>query len=241
MLEGLIRWEIPGKGMVPPGEFISIAEETGMILPIGEWVLRTACRDCVEWQRKSLPNVGVAVNMSPLQLRRPETVALVARTLEQTGLEPRFLELELTESALLQHTDQVADTLDQLKSLGVRLALDDFGTGYASLSYLKRIPFDSLKIDREFIRDLGTDAGDRAIVSAIVAIARTFGLRVVAEGVETAQHERLVREEECEAMQGYRLGVPAPLGDVLQLGVERGAPLETGAAWSRQPGEQRSS
>jgi diguanylate cyclase (GGDEF)-like protein len=232
MLEALIRWEIPGKGMVSPGEFISIAEETGMILPIGEWALRTACRDCVEWQRKSLPNVGVAVNMSPIQLRRPETVELVARTLEQTGLEPRFLELELTESALLQHTNQVADTLDQLKRIGVRLALDDFGTGYASLSYLKRIPFDSLKIDREFIRDLGTDAGDRAIVSAIVAIARTFGLRVVAEGVETAQHERLVREEECEAMQGYRLGVPAPLCDVLQLGVERGAPLESGGAWS---------
>jgi EAL domain-containing protein (putative c-di-GMP-specific phosphodiesterase class I) len=151
-------------------------------------------------------------------------VGLVDRTLRVTGLEPRFLKLELTESALLQHTTAVAENLDALKEMGVRLALDDFGTGYASLSYLKRIPFDSLKIDREFIRDLDSDAGDRAIVAAVVAIARTFGLRVVAEGVETADHERLVREEGCEAMQGYRLGRPAPLEEILAVGTERGAP-----------------
>jgi len=227
-LEALIRWEIPGKGTVAPGEFISIAEETGLILPIGEWALRTACRDCQGWQRSNLPGVGVAVNLSPVQLRRPDTVTLVAHTLSQTGLEPRFLELELTESALLQHTNQVAETLDQIKRMGVRLALDDFGTGYASLSYLKRISFDSLKIDKEFIRDLASDPGDRAIVSAVVAIARTFGLRVVAEGVETAQHERLVREEGCEAMQGYRLGRPMPLQDILALGAEQGIPLGEG-------------
>jgi len=221
-LEALIRWEIPGKGMVPPGEFITIAEETGLILPIGEWVLQRACEDCREWQRRGLTDVSVAVNLSPVQLRKPEIVPLVAQTLAQAKLEPRFLELELTESALLQHTGQVAETLDQLKRMGVRLALDDFGTGYASLSYLKRIPFDSLKIDREFIRDLGNDPGDRAIVSAIVAIARTFGLRVVAEGVETALHERLVREEGCEAMQGFRLGVPSPLAEILKLGAQRG-------------------
>jgi EAL domain-containing protein (putative c-di-GMP-specific phosphodiesterase class I) len=216
--ESLIRWEIPGKGMVPPGEFISIAEETGLILPIGEWALTAACRDCSAWQQQGLPGVGVAVNVSPVQLRRSEMAPLVARTLEQARLEPHLLELELTESALLQHTKEVAETLDQLKRMGVRLALDDFGTGYASLSYLKRIPFDALKIDREFIRDLETDPGDRAIVSAIVAIARSFGLAVVAEGVETALHERLVREEGCDAMQGYRLGMPAPLADALKLG-----------------------
>ncbi len=230
-LEALIRWEIPGKGTVTPGEFISIAEETGLILPIGEWVLRTACRDCQAWQRKNLPGVGVAVNLSPVQLRRADTPALVAQTLAVSGLDPRFLELELTESALLQHTNQVAETLDQIKRSGVRLALDDFGTGYASLSYLKRISFDSLKIDKEFIRDLASDPGDRAIVSAVVAIARTFGLRVVAEGVETAQHERLVREEGCEAMQGYRLGRPTPLEDILALGAERGISLGEERRW----------
>ena len=221
-LEALIRWEIPGKGMVPPSEFITIAEETGLILPIGEWVLQRACEDCREWQRRGLTDVSVAVNLSPVQLRKPEIVPLVAQTLAQAQLEPRFLELELTETALLQHTSQVAETLEQLKRMGVRLALDDFGTGYASLSYLKRIPFDALKIDREFIRDLGDDTGDRAIVSAIVAIARTFGLRVVAEGVETAQQERLVREEGCEAMQGFRLGVPSPLAEILKLRTQRG-------------------
>jgi diguanylate cyclase (GGDEF)-like protein len=222
-LEALVRWELPGKGMVPPGEFITIAEETGLILPIGEWALERACADCRHWQQEDLPGVTVAVNVSPVQLRRAEFVPLVARTLERTGLEPRFLELELTESALLQHTAEVAANLEQLKAMGVRLALDDFGTGYASLSYLKRISFDSLKIDREFVEDLDSDAGDRAIVAAIVAIARTFGLRVVAEGVETAAHERLVREEGCDAMQGYRLGVPASLAEILRQGAQRGA------------------
>ena len=224
-LESLIRWELPGKGLVPPGEFITIAEETGLILPIGEWALDVACRDCKGWQRQGMSGVGVAVNVSPAQLRRPEMVGMVTRTLEQTGLEPHLLELELTESALLQHTQEVAETLDRLKRMGVRLALDDFGTGYASLAYLKRIPFDALKIDREFIRDLATDPGDRAIVSAIVAIARSFGLAVVAEGVETALHERLVREEGCDAMQGYRLGMPVPLAEALRLGGQLGTTL----------------
>lgn len=226
VLEALIRWEVPGKGTIPPGEFISIAEETGLIEELGEWALTQACRDCREWQRRGLPAVGVAVNLSPHQLRKPEIVKSVGRVLHATGLESRFLELELTETALLQHTSEVADNLDELKRMGVRLALDDFGTGYASLSYLKRIHFDSLKIDREFIRDLENDAGDRAIVAAIVAIARTFGLRVVAEGVETASHERLVRDEGCDAMQGYRLGRPEPLRSVLALGADRGVSLE---------------
>jgi diguanylate cyclase (GGDEF)-like protein len=228
VLEALIRWEEPGKGTIPPGEFIGIAEETGMIEPLGAWALEQACRDCRRWQREALPGVGVAVNLSPLQLRKREIVDLVRRTLEVTGLEPRFLELELTESALLQHTEEVARNLNQLKEMGVRLALDDFGTGYASLSYLKRIPFDSLKIDREFIRDLDRDAGDKAIVAAIVAIARTFGLRVVAEGVETADHERLVRDEGCDAMQGYRLGRPVPLAETLRMGTHCGVSLERG-------------
>jgi EAL domain-containing protein (putative c-di-GMP-specific phosphodiesterase class I) len=214
-LEALVRWNVPGRGSVPPGEFIAIAEETGLIQALGSWVLQRACRDCRSWQQAGFPEIGVAVNLSPVQLRRGEIVELVARTLAETGLEARFLELELTESALLEHTATVTRNLDELRRMGVRLALDDFGTGYASLSYLKRVSFDSLKIDRAFIRDIGVDAGDRAIVSAVVAIGRTFGLRVVAEGVEDAQQEQMVRSEGCDAMQGYWLGRPLPVAGLL--------------------------
>jgi len=215
--EALLRWDAPGEGPVPPSEFIRIAEDSGLIWELGEWVLGRACRDCVAWQRGGLSDVGVAVNLSPNQLRRSEIVDLVASTLSATGLAPASLELELTETALLDDTPQVAQSLDGLKHLGVRLALDDFGTGYASLSYLKRVPFDSLKIDREFVRDIGTDAGDRAIIAAIIAIARTFGLRVIAEGVETEHHERLIRKEHCDAMQGYWVGRPAPVDQIVAM------------------------
>ena len=209
-LEALVRWHDPDRGIVPPGEFVPIAEETGLIQALGAWVIERACRDCRAWQQAGYPEIGVSVNLSPMQLRRAEVVELVSTTLAATGLEARFLELELTESALLDHTATVTRNLDDLRRMGVRLALDDFGTGYASLSYLKRVSFDTLKIDRTFIRDICVDAGDRAIVSAVVAIGRTFGLRVIAEGVEDAQQERLVRDEGCDAMQGYWLGRPLP-------------------------------
>jgi diguanylate cyclase (GGDEF)-like protein/PAS domain S-box-containing protein len=215
--EALLRWDAPGEGPVAPVEFIRIAEDSGLVWALGKWVLRRACQDCSTWQRNGLAEVGVAVNLSSHQLRRPEIVELVADTLRETGLAPGSLELELTETALLDDTPQVAQSLEDLKGLGVRLALDDFGTGYASLSYLKRIPFDSIKIDREFVRDIGTDAGDRAIIAAIIAIARTFGLRVIAEGVETELHEQLVRQEHCDAMQGYWVGRPAPVEEIAEL------------------------
>jgi diguanylate cyclase (GGDEF)-like protein/PAS domain S-box-containing protein len=216
-LEALVRWHVRGRGPISPVEFIPIAEESGLIQGLGAWVLRRACRDCREWQQQGFPNLRVGVNLSPLQLRRADIVAQIARCLEETGLAPNALELELTESALLEHTNTVIRNLEQLREMGIRLALDDFGTGYASLSYLKRVTFDSLKIDRSFVRDICVDAGDRAIVSAVAAIGRTFGLHVVAEGVEDEAQEALVRREGCDAMQGYLVSRPAPIANILEL------------------------
>ncbi len=216
-LEALVRWSDPARGVVSPVEFIPIAEETGLIQELGAWVLDRACRDCRAWQQTGFPTLRVAVNLSPLQLRRPDVVALVVRCLQETGLAANSLELELTESALLEHTSIVIHNLEEIRELGVRLSLDDFGTGYASLSYLKRVTFDSIKIDRSFVRDICVDAGDRAIVSAVAAIGRTFGLHVVAEGVEDEAQEDLVRREGCDAMQGYLVSRPQPIDQVLEL------------------------
>lgn len=222
-LEALVRWNVPGRGPVSPVEFIPIAEESGLIQGLGAWVLERACRDCRAWQTAGFPKLRVAVNLSPLQLRRSDIVALVARCLEESGLEASALELELTESALLEHTSSVVRNLEEIREMGVRLALDDFGTGYASLSYLKRVAFDSLKIDRSFVRDICIDEGDRAIVAAVAAIGRTFGLHVVAEGVEDEAQEALVRQEGCDSMQGYLVSRPAPIEQILALLREREA------------------
>jgi diguanylate cyclase (GGDEF)-like protein/PAS domain S-box-containing protein len=216
-LEALARWSDPVLGPISPVEFIAIAEESGLIQELGAWVLERACRDCRAWQQAGFPNLRVSVNLSPLQLRRPDVVALVVRCLEAAGLPASSLELELTETALLEHTSVVIDNLEEIRRLGARLALDDFGTGYASLSYLKRVTFDSIKVDRSFVRDICVDAGDRAIVAAVAAIGRTFGLFVVAEGVEDELQEDLVRREGCDAMQGYRVSRPAPIDEVLEL------------------------
>ncbi|MEZ4334353.1 MAG: EAL domain-containing protein [Myxococcota bacterium] len=215
-LEALVRWTMPGRGPVSPVEFIPIAEEAGLIQGLGAGVLRRACADCRAWRSDGFPKLRVAVNLSPLQLRRADIVEQIEACLEQTDLEADALELELTESALLEQTTTVVRNLERLRELGIRLALDDFGTGYASLSYLKRVEFDALKIDRSFVRDVCVDAGDRAIVSAVAAIGRTFGLHVVAEGVETEVQEELIRQEGCDAMQGYLVGRPAPIDSILE-------------------------
>lgn len=216
-LEALVRWNAPGRGPVSPVEFIPIAEESGLIQALGAWVLERACRDCRAWQAAGFPTLRVGVNLSPLQLRRNDIVSLVARCLAESGIAASSLELELTESALLEQTGTVVRNLEEIRALGVRLALDDFGTGYASLSYLKRVTFDTLKIDRSFVRDICVDAGDRAIVSAVAAIGRTFGLEVVAEGVEDEAQEALVRREGCNSMQGYLVSRPAPIEQILEL------------------------
>ena len=209
-VEALIRWKHPELGMVPPSQFISVAEETGLIVPIGDWVLETACRQNHAWQKAGYPPVHVAVNIASPHFRQGGLVDSVARALRDTGLEPEWLELEVTESMLMQSVDATLETLFKLKDMGVRLAIDDFGTGYSSLSYLKRFPLDTLKIDRSFVKDLPRDAEDAAIAKAIIAMARSLKLAVVAEGVETDQQLAFLQQHGCDLVQGFLFSRPVP-------------------------------
>ena len=205
--EALLRWQHPDRGLVGPDEFIPLAEETGLIIPIGAWVLEQACRQLVQWQVVD-PSLSVAVNFSVRQLLAPDVVDLVAAVLARTGVCPSDLCLELTESVFMGDVDYFSKTLDNLKGLGVRLALDDFGTGYSSLSYLKRFPFDAVKVDRSFVDGLGTDPHDSDLVAAIVAMANALGLDVTAEGVETEDQLAKLATLHCERAQGYFLARP---------------------------------
>jgi diguanylate cyclase (GGDEF)-like protein/PAS domain S-box-containing protein len=205
--EALVRWQHPQWGMVPPGEFIGLAEETGLIAPMGEFVLRQACWQACEWLREGL-QIRVSVNLSVYQLRQGKLVSLVRRVLEETGLAPHLLELELTESQLLDSVEHIIATFEQLHELGVKLAIDDFGTGYSSLSYLKRFPVDYVKIDQAFIRGLHEGSQDAAITRAIIVMAQSLGLGVVAEGVETQEQLNFLREQGCDEAQGYLISRP---------------------------------
>jgi PAS domain S-box-containing protein len=214
-VEALIRWNHPELGMVPPSQFIKLAEETGLIVPIGDWVLETACRQNRVWQAAGYPPVHVAVNIASLHFRQGGLMDSVARALRETGLDPEWLELEVTESMLMegvdaQGVDTTLDTLFALKHLGVRLAIDDFGTGYSSLAYLKRFPLDTLKIDRSFVKDLPRDAEDAAIARAIIAMAHSLKLAVVAEGVETAEQLAFLQQHGCDLVQGFLFSRPVP-------------------------------
>jgi diguanylate cyclase (GGDEF)-like protein/PAS domain S-box-containing protein len=206
--EALVRWDHPTMGRVPPGDFIGLAEETGLIGPIGEFVLRQACWQACEWQRQGLDAIRVSVNLSVHQLRQGKLVSLVRQVLEETGLEPGYLELELTESQLLDSVEHIIATFQQLRDLGVKLAIDDFGTGYSSLSYLKRIPVDYVKIDQAFIRGLGEGTEDAAITRAIIAMAHGLSLKVVAEGVEHQEQLEFLKAERCDEVQGYLISRP---------------------------------
>ena len=206
--EALLRWESPEFGNVTPFEFIPIAEESDLIVPIGEWVLDCACRQWVAWRESGLVLDRVAVNVSIRQFMRSDFVDRVAAVLEETGCPSDALELEITESLLATNADTAVDVLNGLKRLGVHLSIDDFGTGYSSLSYLKRFPIDRLKIDRSFVRDIVSDGNDAAITSAVIAISRSLGLRVIAEGVEDADQLALLREQGCDEVQGYFLCMP---------------------------------
>lgn len=208
--EALIRWNHPNEGQIQPGRFISIAEQTGLIVKIGEWVLREACRQAVLWQNAGLPAITMAVNVSAVQFRRDDIDKLVRTELERSGLLPQYLELELTESVLLHNTDQMQAILTQLKDLGVKLAIDDFGTGYSSLAYLKKFKIDRLKIDQSFVRDIATDPNDAAIIRAIVQMAHTLNLRAIAEGVENQEMLKHLRDCLCDEVQGYHLARPMP-------------------------------
>lgn len=206
--EALVRWDHPTMGRVPPGDFIGLAEETGLIGPIGEFVLRQACWQACEWQRQGLEPIRVSVNLSVHQLRQGKLVSLVRQVLEETGLAPHLLELELTESQLLDSVEHIIATFQQLRDLGVKLAIDDFGTGYSSLSYLKRIPVDYVKIDQAFIRGLGDGTEDAAITRAIIAMAHGLSLKVVAEGVERREQLEFLKNELCDEVQGYLISRP---------------------------------
>ena len=207
-LEALIRWEHPDLGLLPPGRFMGFAEETGLILPVGEWVLREACRQNRAWQNQGLPAVRVAVNISALQFRDAGFAETVQAALSETGLDSRWLELEVTESVIMQDAERVTDSLEHLKSLGLELAIDDFGTGYSSLSYLKRFPIDKLKIDQSFVRDITFDKDDAAIISAIIGLTRNLGLRTIAEGVETREQLEFLQLHGCDEAQGFLFSKP---------------------------------
>ena len=221
-LEALIRWRHPQRGLVPPKQFIPVAEECGFIVPMGRWVLREASRQARAWQDAGLPPLRIAINTSAVELRAKDFVAGVRAILTETGLEARYLELELTETFLMQDSKCTADVLNDLKDIGVHLALDDFGTGYSSLSYVKRFPIDTLKIDQSFVRDLATDADDASIVSAVISMGKSLHMRVVAEGVETRAQLEFLREHSCPFAQGYYFSQPVVAGEFAQL-LERSA------------------
>jgi diguanylate cyclase (GGDEF)-like protein len=209
-MEALLRWQHPDLGLLTPDKFIYLAEETGFILPIGEWVLRDACRQNKAWQLLGLPAVRVAVNLSAKQFGQYHLDEMISSTLMETGLEPEWLELEITESAIMKDAEQNAGILRKLKDMGVSLAIDDFGTGYSSLSYLKHFPISRLKIDRSFVRDITTNPDDAAIAEIIIAMAQTLKLSVIAEGVETRAQMELLSFNNCIEMQGYLFSRPVP-------------------------------
>jgi EAL domain-containing protein (putative c-di-GMP-specific phosphodiesterase class I) len=206
----LLRWRHPELGLVSPVEFMPMLEETGLIVTTGEWVIRTACAQIKAWQQGGISAMPVAVNLSARQFQVKDLGATISRILEEEGIEPSLLELEITESSLATNAEEAASTLAYLNSLGVRVAIDDFGTGYSSLSRLKGFPLDALKIDGSFVRDITTDADDAAITRAIITMAHSLGLAVVAEGVETEQQLMFLDANGCDQIQGYYFSIPLP-------------------------------
>jgi len=216
-VEALVRWEHPEQGCIGPDRFIPLAEESGMIIALGEWVLQTACRQNRAWQDAGLPPLRVAVNVSPRQFEEQGLVQRVALALADSGLAAEWLELEVTEGVIMRDLQQAVDKMAQVRAMGVSLAIDDFGTGYSSLSALKSFPISTLKIDKSFVRDLGVSEGDEAIASSIIDLAHRLRLRVIAEGVETEQQQAFLRRNGCDEMQGYLFSRPLPPEQLRQL------------------------
>jgi EAL domain-containing protein (putative c-di-GMP-specific phosphodiesterase class I) len=215
--EALLRWAHPVRGSISPGHFIPIAEDCGLILPIGKWVLREACKQSRSWIDAGL-NVGtMAVNISAMQFRDENFLDGVFAILKETGLDPRSLELELTESVLMKHADSTASILNALKAKGVQVAVDDFGTGYSSLSYLRKFPIDALKIDQSFVRQITPAPGETTIVAAIISMGRSLNMRVVAEGVETQPELAFLQAHQCDEAQGYYFSPPVPAQQFAEL------------------------
>jgi EAL domain-containing protein (putative c-di-GMP-specific phosphodiesterase class I) len=220
--EALIRWTHPIRGRVPPAEFIPIAEDCGLILPIGKWILREACRQARAWVDAGLPLGTMAVNISAMQLRDENFLDGVFAILKDTGLDPRSLELELTEGVLMKHSESTASILKTLRAKGVQVAVDDFGTGYSSLSYLRKFPIDALKIDRSFVRQIITVPDETIIVAAVIGLGRSLKLRVVAEGVETHEQLAFLQAHQCDEAQGYyfsRPVLPRQFAKLLETGI----------------------
>lgn len=209
-MEALLRWNCHALGMVSPAEFIPMAESTDLIFSIGEWVLRKACHQVKNWQKQGIPLSRMSVNISAFQLRQKDITSLVAKILVETGLDPHALELEITESALIDDENGILDVLHNLKALGICLAIDDFGTGYSSLSRLMNFPIDRLKIDQSFISKIGKDTANAAIVVAIIAMAQGMYMKVIAEGVETEDQLDFLKTKNCNEVQGYLLSKPLP-------------------------------
>lgn len=221
-VEALIRWQHPQWGLVPPLQFVPIAEDCGLILPIGRWVLREACRQAQAWRQAGLPPITVAVNTSALEFSAQDFLENIRATLEETNLEPRYLELELTESVLMQDAEFTDSVLHALTDLGIKLVIDDFGTGYSSLSYLRQFPIDTLKIDQSFVRRMTTNPDDAAIVSAVIGLGKSLKLRLIAEGVETPEQHAFLLTQNCDEGQGYYFGRPVGaeiLAGLLQTGI----------------------
>ncbi|MEO8434789.1 MAG: EAL domain-containing protein [Pyrinomonadaceae bacterium] len=216
-VEALIRWRHPRLGLVPPGEFIPLAEDTGLIIPIGEWVLQTACVQNKRWQNEGFAPMRMAVNIAAQQLRQPHFAETVMQILHEAGLQAKYLELELTETSVMNNAEFAIDVLGRLKNMGVKISIDDFGTGFSSLSYLKRLPIDALKIDQSFVRDLATDPDDAALVTAIITLAHSLRLEVVAEGVETAGQFSFLSSLKCDEIQGFLFSKGLPVGELASL------------------------
>jgi EAL domain-containing protein (putative c-di-GMP-specific phosphodiesterase class I) len=212
-MEALLRWEVSDLGMMPPSEFIPVAEETGLIVPLGEWVLKTACAQNKRWQNAGHPPLAVSVNLSGRQFHHQNLVEKVEHALHDSALDPKWLDLEITETYAMQDADFTLAILKSMKQLGVGISIDDFGTGYSSLSHLKNFPIDTLKIDRSFVKDLSSNPKEEAIVSAIIVLAHSLDMDVVAEGVEMVEELKILRKHHCDKMQGYLFSRPVGVND----------------------------
>jgi EAL domain-containing protein (putative c-di-GMP-specific phosphodiesterase class I) len=216
-VEALVRWQHPSRGLLGPDKFIPIAESTGLIAPLGEWLLNEACRQNKSWQQQGFPMISMAVNVSNCQFIQHDLLNVVRYGLKQTGLEPRYLELELTETSIMQAEDSAIDTLLAIKELGVRIAMDDFGTGFSSLNALRRFPIDCLKIDRCFIRSIVNNSDDIAIVSAIITMAKSLNMKIVAEGIEDKEQLKVLQQLSCDVIQGFLISKPVTSQDMISL------------------------
>jgi len=216
-VEALLRWTHPDLGAISPAQFIPLAEETGLIVPIGRWVLNEACAQAMAWQRRGLRPVSMAVNLSPRQFADERLLRDIDEALAASGLPPVLLQLEVTESMVMRNVSRATKMLEAIHSRGIRLAIDDFGTGYSSMSLMKQFPIDTIKIDRSFVRDLPVDSEDQAIAQAIISMGKALGMTVIAEGVETVEQEAFLRSHACDEMQGFLFSKPLPAKQMADL------------------------